>query len=106
MTPITEQPITTKKGTFPANIIDIIDNNQLVLDRGKFHGLKTGRRVLVYCLSDEEIINPNTGESFGYLEVVKGTGKIMEVNENTSLIQSDELLSFDNPQIGDKVKPI
>lgn len=106
MKPIAEELITTKKGTFPANVIENIDNYKLVIDRGKSHGLKTGRRVLVYCLSDDEIINPNTGESFGYFEVVKGTGRIIKVQENTSIIESDQVLPFDNPQVGDQVKPI
>jgi hypothetical protein len=129
---ITEQPITTKKGTFPAGVAAIISDQKLAINRGREHGLKEGQRVLVYRLSDEEIKDPNTGESLGYLEIVKGTGKVINVQENLATIESDKIIlvdkprspfqpppswespiqkepvimPFDNPQIGDSVKPI
>ena len=99
--------------------------------------------MLVYCISDEDIKDPNTGESLGFLELVRGTGKIIFVQDKISILESDKtidlssisglqntthnitiktnsidhlyigqisehsnLIPFDNPQVGDLVKPI
>jgi hypothetical protein len=105
------------------------------------HKITIGQRFLVYILSNEEIIDPNNGEPLGYLEIVKGRGKVTHVQEKMSTIESDEketfseriikkpytnplaealswareekvevvkpsFIPFDDPQIGDKVKPI
>jgi hypothetical protein len=79
---------------------------------------------------NEEIKDPDTGESLGYLEIYKGTGKIIHIQEKMSIIESDRhgwkkaessyllpsflsepisseyILEFDEPEIGDLVKPI
>jgi proteasome assembly chaperone (PAC2) family protein len=131
-----ETTLLSPKGTFPAQIVNIINPYQLVMNRGDRNGIKVGRRVLIYGISKEEIIDPNTGESLGYLEIVKGTGRVINVQDNMSTIESDqkkiirrkfdnsnpfylaspkekaEILEYDepkpfeNPVIGDLVKPI
>jgi hypothetical protein len=133
---LTETTLLSPKGTFPAQIVNIINPYQLVMNRGERNGIKVGRRVLIYGISDEEIIDLNTGESLGYLEIVKGTGRVINVQDNMSTIESDrkqifrekldnsnplyltspkerakitereELKPFENPEIGDWVKPI
>ncbi len=83
-------------------------------------------------VSNEEIKDPNTGESLGHLEIVKGTGRVVHLQDKVATIESDktrsylrksvspygsflrdqevievsELVPFDNPQVGDFVKPI
>ncbi|AIE75695.1 hypothetical protein D082_31670 [Synechocystis sp. PCC 6714] len=111
----------------------IIDDSKLVINRGRSHGIRKAQRVLVYCIDDDEIKDPDTGESLGFLEVVKGTGAVISVQENLATIQSDQektytrefrnlysqlpimggeviresrIIPFDNPQVGDFVKPI
>ena len=142
-------PVIAKKGTFPAIVAKVIDKNTLVINKGAMDGIRESQRMLVYCNSNEEIKDPSTGESLGYLEVVKGSGKIISVQEKMSILKSDrvyvkpesklksvaslrdspdkktdiqrqledtfnelkELLyeawsGFDNPRVGDLVKPI
>jgi hypothetical protein len=127
----------TKKSTnvvsvFPAKVAEVIDNYKLVINKGSLHGIREGQRVLVYRLSNEDIIDPDTGESLGNLEIVRGTGKVIHLQENLSTIESDkssierrhlnssrmnpfstgEIVEipipkpFDNPKVGDLVKPI
>ncbi len=140
---VTNAPVLAKKGTFPATVAKVIDDYKLVINRGLEHGIREGQRMLVYRMSDEEIKDPNTGESLGCLELVRGTGKIIFIQEKISIIESDKkiesstllvpqatnnhieintnsidnlyigkilenhhLFPFDNPQIGDQVKPI
>lgn len=130
--PVTNTPVIAKKGTFPATVAKVIDEHKLVINRGSEHGIREGQRMLVYHISDEDIKDPETGESLGFLELVRGTGKIIFIQEKMSIIESDKVkrippknnyidplqsfgeqvfgkeikLPFDNPQIGDKIKPI
>lgn len=132
----TDAPVLAKKGTFPASVVQIINNNRLAINKGKDDGIRLGQRMLVYELSTDEIIDPNTGESLGYLEIVKGTGKVINIQEKMSIIESDQtrlikrtyhpqtsrfynytsipseeieeqvIIPFEDVKIGDQVKPI
>lgn len=136
---VDDTPILSPKGTFPATVVEVIDNFKIVINKGEVDGIRKGERILLYRLSDDEIIDPQTGESLGYLEIVKGTGKIIHLQEKMSIIESDQtklikttyrrnrypfipkpnglpedtqeteesvLVPFDEPQVGDRVKPI
>lgn len=133
---VTETPLLSPKGTFPATVAKVIDNYKLVMNRGEQNGIREGQRMMVYNISDEEIKDPHTGESLGRLELVRGTGRVIFVQDKISIIESDQkqlyrkkidnsnpffmappsqkaeiieyeqLKPFDNPQIGDLVKPI
>jgi len=126
---------------FPAKVVKIINNCQIVINRGEEHGIRTGMKILIYTLSDEEIKDLDTGESLGYLEMVKGTGVVTHTQPKMSTIESDkkrntsrtittkvpmpgfpyaksdwpqqeivesspEMVPFENPEVGDMVKPI
>ena len=126
-------PAIAKKGTFPANVAGIINPLRLVINRGENDGIRLQQRVLVYSISDEEIQDPNTGESLGYLEIVKGTGRVVHLQDKLATIESDktrsylrklispytvlllrdqevievsETIPFESPEVGDLVKPI
>ena len=89
------------KGTFSAKIIDIINPYQLVMNRGEQNNIQVGRRVLVYEPTTEKIQG-----RWEYLEILKGSGRVISVEENKATIESDYLKTFENPKIGDSVKPI
>lgn len=92
---VTEAPILSPKGTFPATVVKVIDNYKLVINKGEASGIKEGQRMMVYHLDDEEILDPNTGESLGYLELVRGTGKIIFVQDKLSIVESDKKPNID-----------
>jgi len=75
---------------FPAKVVKIINNCQIVINRGEEHGIRTGMKILIYTLSDEEIKDLDTGESLGYLEIVKGTGVVTHTQPKMSTIESDK----------------
>lgn len=118
----TNAPVLEKKGTFPATVAKIIDDYKLVINKGSEDGIREGQRMLVYRVDDEDIKDPETGESLGYLELPIGTGKIIFIQEKLSILESDRLqhlskileslltenpkLPFEHPKIGDQVKPI
>ena len=62
---------------FPAAVANIINEYKIVINRGSEHNIRLEQRFLIYSLSHEEIIDPITNEPLGYLEIVKGTGKVI-----------------------------
>lgn len=74
---------------FPATVVAIIDTYKVVINRGMKHFIKEGQRFLLYKLDDNEIKDTISGESLGYLEIPKGTGKVISVQERMSIIESD-----------------
>ena len=66
---VTETPLLSPKGTFPAAVVKVIDDYKLVMNRGEQNGIREGQRMMVYRIDDEEILDPHTGESLGFLEL-------------------------------------
>jgi len=76
---------------FPALVVEVLNEYEVVINRGSSHGIKTGQRFLVFELSEKEIYDPETEKSLGFLEIVKGTGKITHVQDKMATIRSDML---------------
>ena len=101
----------------------VLDSNRLVLNAGSSDGIPKNQRFLVYGTSEEEIVDPVTNKPLGFLEIVRGTGKISYVQDTMSIIETDMLKSplysvarslsvnpeykpFCEPQVGDSVREI
>ena len=78
-----------QKRVFPAQVAKIISPTRIVINRGFEHKIKLAQKMLLYSLSDEKIHDPETGEFLGYLEIYKGTGKVITVQEKLSVIELD-----------------
>lgn len=117
-------------------VVDVMDDDyKIVINAGINKDVKKGQRFLVYALSNHEIFDPDTNTSLGFLEIVKGTGTVIHVQEKMATIESDvyetsqptkiirkksiyslgtteertvsrEHIAFNNPEIGDFVKQI
>ena len=72
----------------PTKVAKIIDEYTLVINRGRENNVAEGDRFLIYSIG-EEILDPDTKKSLGKLEVVKGTGKAIHIQNNISIISSD-----------------
>lgn len=122
----------TENGSiYPATVVKIVDKYTIAINAGKNHDIREGQNFLIYSLSEEEIIDPISHESLGKLEIVKGKGVVINVQEKMSSIESDEeedaertiyrdylsfgretvkvkteKLPFRKVQIGDLAKPI
>lgn len=87
-------------------VADVTNEYKVVINAGSDLGIQEGQRYLLYALSSEEILDPDTHESLGYLEIVKGTGKVIHVQERMSTIESDsyrtssKTVSRKNPFMG------
>lgn len=125
---------------FPALVVSKLNEHTLVINRGSNDGVELGDEFLVYYVDPEELIDPETGESLGNLEVVRGTAEATHVQPKITTIKSNRfennsgkiirrsaspfgslssalsmgtevvetpsknLVPFESPQIGDKVK--
>lgn len=111
-------------------IVKVLNDLKVVMNAGSKQKIVKGQKFLIYELSNEEIIDPDTKKSLGFLEIVKGTGVVTHVQENMSTIEAFELETssktirhsglfgdnieevnsvvkpFDNPRIGDLVKRV
>ena len=117
-------------------VIKVVDDIDLVINIGSDHGVKSGYKFLVYHVDENEMIDPITGESLGYLETVRGTGEATHVQAKMTTIRSNrkgrpskrvsrsgsgafsalmgevvdytepEIISFESAEINDRVKRI
>jgi len=69
-------------------VAKIINEYTVVINKGSRDGVKDGQRFLIYDYSGE-IFDPDTKESLGKLEVVRGTGKVTHLQEAMATVGSD-----------------
>ena len=97
------------KREFPALVAEVLDEKKIIINRGSDDQIKKGDRFLIYELT-KEIMDPETHESLGRLEVSKGTGIAIQVQEKMTVIHSDSdrngvIVPFSSiPKRGDRVK--
>lgn len=111
-------------------IAKVLDSYKVVMNAGSNQKISNGQKYLIYQLSDEEIIDPDTNKSLGFLEIVKGTGTVTHVQDNMATLEACEreksskiihrsvilggateeveasIKPFDNPQVGDLLKRV
>lgn len=69
-------------------VIKVIDNKTLVINAGFKKNIIDNYEFLVYEIG-EELFDPDTNESLGKLEIIKGTAKPIHIQENMAIIQSN-----------------
>lgn len=74
---------------FEGRIAQIIDDHRIVINKGHEHGVRIGQRFLILEIGDE-IFDPETNESLGQVEIVKGRGEVTHVQERMSTLQTTE----------------
>ena len=72
-------------------VVRIIDNgNKLAINKGKRDSVVNGMQFIVYEKT-EELFDPDTGESLGELNISKGEGRVIDVQETMSIVKSDKV---------------
>lgn len=79
-----------RNNKFQAIIAEIINENTIVINKGSNDGVQKGQKFLVYAESKNEIKDPVTKENLGKLEIVKGKGEVIHVQDRLSTIKSVE----------------
>jgi hypothetical protein len=77
---------------FPATVVKVIDEYTVVINRGADHGITKGDAFLIYFIEPEELIDPDTGDSLGQLEIIRGTASATHVQAKMATIKSNRFL--------------
>lgn len=85
--------ISGQPAKYPAIVVKVEDRFTVVINRGSEHNVHNGDEFLIYRIDDDEIIDPQTGDSLGRLEIVKGTGAAIHVQPKLTTIKSNRTLS-------------
>lgn len=120
--------------TFPATVAKVLDEYTVVINRGSDDGIKQGQTFLIFSTGDE-VVDPESKESLGLLELVRGRGSVTHVQPKMATIRSSkkrppkstttrnlgllsmgtevieqfdsgDVLPFDGPEVGNKAKPV
>jgi len=98
----------SNSNNFPAKVVKLMDGasggyETVVINRGRDDGITEGQHFIIYQL-DEEILDPDTGESLGVLEIPKGEGVVMHAQEKMAVIRSNKfgetVVTKSNPHLG------
>ncbi len=68
-------------------VAKVKDSFTAVLNYGSEDGAKINQKFLIYSIGDE-IFDPDTQESLGHLEIVKGTGVVTNVQPKMCTVSS------------------
>lgn len=69
----------------------IKSNYEVVINKGSDHGVGIGDKFIIYKLSDE-VIDPDTNQSLGFLEDIKGTGVVTHIQEKIATLESNDYI--------------
>src|SRR3546814_12312901 len=70
-------------------VIKIIDDYSLVINRGSEHDIRVHSKFLIFG-AGEQLVDPDTGEALGMLELVRGKARVIHVQANMSTLTSDD----------------
>lgn len=94
----TEKPgtsATVSKGTL-ARVAHIIDVYTVVINRGSAHGVAVGDSYALFG-HGAEVMDPESGNSLGRLEIGRGRGKVTHVQEQMATIRSSTTKEVSTP---------
>lgn len=73
-------------------VVHVIDQKNIVINVGEIGGIKLGNRFIIFGIG-EEIFDPDSKESLGKLELVRGEGVVVHVQEKMCVVRSDNYIS-------------
>ncbi len=66
-------------------VAKILGNSEIVLNRGRSGGVRTGMLFEVFSPEGEEVWDPDTGETLGTVEDVKAVAEVTEVKDRLAV---------------------
>jgi Flagellar assembly protein T, C-terminal domain len=66
-------------------VAKILGNNEIVINRGRNDGVRSGMLFEVFAPEGEEVWDPDTGETLGTVEDVKAHAEVTEVKERLAV---------------------
>ncbi len=66
-------------------VAKILGKGEVVLNRGRMHGVRQGMVFEIFAPEGEEVWDPDTGETLGTVEDVKAKAEVTEVKEKLAI---------------------
>lgn len=79
------------KNDFFAKVAMLKNSSEVVINKGSDHNVKIGDKFIIYTLG-EEVIDPDSGESLGALEEIKGNAIVKHVQEKMATLESNDFI--------------
>lgn len=73
-----------------AKVVKVVDKYTVVINAGADTGVRVGQNFLIVGIG-EEIMDPDTNESLGPLEIVRGRARVLHVQGKISTLTSSDL---------------
>ena len=84
-------------------IAKIISTTELVINAGLNQNVNIGDKFqIIDKVGSKPVIDPDTGESLGTLDIIKGTVEVTAVYPNMSIVQSERTI---NPFVQPSISP-
>ena len=71
--------------TVEGKVAKILGKGEIVLNRGRWHGVRQGMVFEIFSPEGEEVWDPDTGETLGTVEDVKAKAEVTEVKEKLAI---------------------
>ncbi len=71
----------------------VLDDFTIVLNKGAHDGLSLNDKFLIFE-EGEDVIDPESGESLGPIEIVKGRVKVVHLQERVCTVRSSETIKI------------
>ena len=81
----------TKDKLIEGKVLQVIDDYKVVINKGKRDGVSLYQKFLIYYLSDEDMIDEDTGENLGKIEYVIGKGRVIHLQDTMATVESVEV---------------
>jgi hypothetical protein len=80
--------------TVEGKVAKILGKGEVVLNRGRSHGVRQGMLFEIFAPEGEEVWDPDTGETLGTVEDVKAKAEVTEVKEKLAVAR---IFDVDSP---------
>jgi len=71
--------------TVEGKVAKILGKGEIVLNRGRSHGVRQGMVFEIFAPEGEEVWDPDTGETLGTVEDVKAKAEVTEIKEKLAI---------------------
>lgn len=83
-----DRTASTKYDALP-RVVQVLDEYKVVINKGIDDEVEEGDNYLIFSLGDE-IVDPETKENLGRLEIVRGKARVIHVQERLSTLKSTD----------------
>lgn len=86
-------------------VVEVLNPNdprEVVVNRGTAHSVFDGQRVVVFARG-KEVVDPDTGDSLGTLEILRGRGEVVHTQEKMCTIRCTEMRRVQKERLRKKI---